>query len=294
LSLLIVVGCALVLGIAFGYNYLIVRRMVVRNIRENARNLTLTTVNRVDAVLGAAAKIPENLAALLEHSRYSEDEVSILLRQMVENNPEVFGAAVAFEPHAYRSDAVYFAPYWHRSGEEILFTYLGGETYRYFTSDWYQLPKELGRAVWSEPYYGGGGGGIIMSTYSVPFFESGDGNRRFMGVVTVDVSLQWLQSIVSAIHISRTGYAFLISRNGVVVTHPRDNWIMNETLFSIAEARNDTALREIGRAMIQGKSGFVQTTSLVSDKPCWLAYAPVPATAGHLGRSSHRTSSWRM
>jgi signal transduction histidine kinase len=283
LSLLIVVGCALVFGIAFGYDYLIVRRMVVRNISENARSLTLTTVNRVDAVLGATAKIPENLAASLEHSHYTEDELFTLLRQVVENNAEVFGAAVAFEPHAYRRDKVYFAPYWYRSQGKIAFTYLGGETSRYFTSDWYQIPKELGRAVWSEPYYPEGGGGIIMSTYSVPFFESIDGNRRFRGVVRVDLSLQWLHSIISAIHISRTGYAFLISRNGVIVTHPRGDWIMNETLFSIAEARNDAALREIGRAMIQGKSGFVQTTALVSDKPCWLAYAPVPANGWALG-----------
>jgi signal transduction histidine kinase len=283
LSLLIVVGCALVLGITFGYNYLIVRRMVVRNVGDNARNLTLATVNRVDAVLEAAAKIPENLAALLEHSHYTEDELSALLRQVVENNAEVFGAAVAFEPRAYRPDAVYFAPYWYRSQGKVVFTYLGAETSRYFTSDWYQIPKELGHAAWSEPYYPEGGGGIIMSTYSVPFFESVDGTRRFRGVVTVDLSLQWLQSIVSAIHISRTGYAFLISRNGVVVTHPRRDWIMNETLFSIAEARNDGALREIGRAMIQGKSGFVQTTALVSDQPCWLAYAPVPANGWALG-----------
>ncbi len=283
LSLLIVAGSTLVLGVAFGYNHLVVRRIVVDNVHENAQNLTLTTVHRVDAVLGATAKIPENVAILLEHSRYSEEELFSLLRQVVEHNPEVFGTAVAFEPRAFHADAVYFAPYWYRHGDKIERTNLGSDRYRYFTMDWYQMPKELQRPVWSEPYYDEGGGGIIMSTYSVPFFQTVDGTRRFMGVVTVDVSLQWLQAIVSAIQISRTGYAFLISRNGVIVTHPRSEWIMNETLFSIAEARNDAALREIGRAMIQGKSGFVQTQALVSGKPSWLAYAPVPANGWSLG-----------
>lgn len=283
LSLLIVAGSTLVLGVAFGYNHLVVRRIVVDNIHENAQNLTLATVHRVDAVLRATAKIPENVAILLEHGRYSEDELFNLLHQIVEHNPEVFGAAVAFEPRAFRADALYFAPYSYRHGDKIEHTYLGSDTYRYFTMDWYQMPKELQRPVWSEPYYDEGGGGIIMSTYSVPFFQSVDGTRHFMGVITVDVSLQWLQAIVSAIRISQTGYAFLISRNGVIVTHPHGDWIMNETLFSIAEARNDAGLRHIGRAMIQGQAGLVPTTSLVSGMKCWLAYAPVPANGWSLG-----------
>jgi signal transduction histidine kinase len=149
--------------------------------------------------------------------------------------------------------------------------------------DWYQIPKELGHAVWSEPYYDEGGGDIIMSTYSVPFYKTVAGTRRFLGVVTVDVSLQWLQAIISSIHISRTGYAFLISRNGVLVTHPWQTLIMNETIFSMAERDHNAALRAIGRAMIQGKSAFVQTTSMLSDEPCWLAYAPIPANGWALG-----------
>ncbi len=283
LSLLIIAGSVLVVGLAFGYNYIVVRRIIVKNVSENTQNLALATVNRVQAVLGATAKIPENLAELLGHSTYTQDELFTLIRATVKNNREVFGATVAFEPYAFDPSSNYFAPYFYKSQDKVEFISLGGDTYRYFTMDWYQIPKELGHAVWSEPYYDEGGGGIIMSTYSVPFYKTVAGTRRFLGVVTVDVSLQWLQAIISSIHISRTGYAFLISRNGVVVTHPWQNLIMNETIFSIAEARDDAALHEIGRAMIQGKSGFVQTTSMVSDEPCWLVYAPIPANGWSLG-----------
>ncbi len=282
LSFLTLAGCVLVLGLSFGYNYVVVRRIIIKNIGDNAQHLAATTVNRVQAVLSATAKVPENLAEFLMHANYTRDELLTLLRAVVENNPEVYGATVAFEPGVFDPQSYYFAPYFYRDRDRIAFTYLGSDSYRYFTMDWYQMPKELGRPVWSEPYYDEGGGGIVMSTYSVPLYQSVDGNRRFIGVVTADVSLRWLQAIVSSIHISRTGYAFLISRNGMMVTHPLANLIMNETIFSIAEARQDLGLRQIGRAMIQGGSGLAQANSMVSEKPCWLAYAPVPANGWSL------------
>jgi signal transduction histidine kinase len=282
LTFLILVGSIVVLGLTLGYNYVVVREIIIKDVGENAQNLAQSTVNRVEAVLSATAKIPENLAEFLGQSNYSQDQLLKLIRSVVENNPEVYGSGVAFEPYAFDGQSYYFAPYYHRSHEKLEFINLGSDTYRYFTMDWYQIPKELGRATWSEPYYDEGGGGIVMSTYSVPFYKTEGGTKRFMGVVTVDVSLQWLQAIVSSIRISQTGYAFLISQDGVIVTHPMQNLIMNETIFSLAEARHSKQLREIGRAMIRGQSGFVPTTSIVSEKPCWMVYAPVPANGWSL------------
>jgi signal transduction histidine kinase len=283
LSALIVTGGVLVLALLFGYNYRVVRRIILRYIQDNARQLTQMTVGRVDTVLSSVEKVPQNLASVLETSTYSEADLLQLIRSVVENNREVYGATVAFEPYAFDPHAEYFAPYYFKHEGAIEFRHLGGPTYRYFLMDWYQIPKETGRPLWSEPYYDEGGGGIVMSTYSVPFFKQIGGERRFMGVVTADVSLNWLKAIVSSIHISQSGYAFLISRNGVLVTHPLQDLVMNETIFSIAEAHNDPGLREIGRAMIHGQSGFVPTTALATHQPCWLAYAPVPANGWSLG-----------
>ena len=283
LSALILAGGGLVLGMLFGYNYFVVRTIILRNIEDNACHLTQTTVGRVDTVLSSVEKVPQNLASAVETATYSETDLLQLIRAVVENNREVFGVTVAYEPYAFDPHAEYFAPYFFKRQGAIQFQRLGGDTYNYFLMDWYQIPKETGRPQWSEPYFDEGGGGIVMSTYSVPFFKRVDGERRFVGVVTADVSLTWLKAIVSSIRISQTGYAFLISRNGVVVTHPLQDLVMNETIFSIAEGRNDPLLREIGRAMIHGQSGFVPTTALVTRKPCWLAYAPVSENGWSLG-----------
>jgi len=58
---------------------------------------------------------------------------------------------------------------------------------------------------------------------------------------------------------------------------------MNETIFSVAEAREDSLMREIGREMIQGQSGFVPFKSLQTGKACWMVYTPLSSSSWSLG-----------
>jgi sigma-B regulation protein RsbU (phosphoserine phosphatase) len=283
LSILILSTTAIIFIVIFGYSYQISRRLILNNVRDNAKNLTFNAVNRIETVLQSFEKIPENLAYFLEYSTYNKSDILNLVRSIVQNNPEIYGSTIAFEPYAFEKDSLYFAPYFYKDNGTIKFTYLGGEQYRYFYWDWYQIPKELNKPQWSEPYYDKGGGNIIMSTYSVPFYKNVNGKKRLMGIVTADISLDWLEKIVSSIEISKTGYGFLISKNGTIVTHPNSGLIMNETIFSLAEQREDQELREIGRRMISGQSGFVPLNGLNSNKKYWMFFAPLSSSGWSLG-----------
>ncbi len=283
LSFFVLTFTGLIFAGIFGYNYFVSRQMILKNIEENARNLSVATAQRIETVLRSVQEVPETVAEVLQEISYDKAVLNRLLSTAVENNPAIYGSTAAFEPGSFEKGAQFFAPYFYKSGGGIQFTHLGGNDYRYFFFDWYQIPKELGRPSWTEPYYDEGGGNVIMSTYSAPFYRREGGERKFAGVVTADVSLGWLQKMVSEIRIAKTGYAFLISRNGTFVTHPHKSLIMNETLFSTAEVRGDRHLREVGRDMIRGHSGFVPFTSLVSGQACWMGYAPVPSTGWSVG-----------
>jgi len=268
--------------VRFSFHYHFSRKIIEKNVEINAQNLVLSKANKIETVLSSTQKVPENLACFLENASYTKEELLHLLRKVVENNPEIYGSTIAFEPYRFDEKSLYFAPYFCRSNGKIEFTLLGSETYRYFYLDWYQIPKELNRPQWSEPYYDEGGGKILMATYSVPFYKEVAGKRQFMGIVTADVSLEWLRNIVSSIKVLQTGYGFLISRNGTLVTHPLKELIMNETIFGVAEVRGDANLREIGRKMIRGESGFVPFRSIVSEKPCWMYYTPIRSSGWSL------------
>ncbi len=284
LVLFFVLSSSFIFAAVFSYNYFVSRKMIVKAIRENSDNLIMAATNKIEALLSATQKVPENIAYFLENSSNDEQELLQVLYAVVEKNPEIYGAAIAFEPYGFKRDREYFAPYFYKTSGVINFKHLDRQ-YNYFLQDWYQLPKELGRSQWIEPYFGEGGG-IIMSSYAVPFYrKAGDGKRQLAGVIVVDVSLDELRDIVSSIRILESGYGFLMSKNGTFVTHPLKEFIMNETIFTVAEAREDRGLREVGRKMIRGEAGIapMTVTSSVTGKSCWMLYVPIKTNGWSLG-----------
>jgi len=283
LIIFILTSTTIIFAAAFGYNYHYSKKTLLKNIEENARNLTLSTVYKIETVLRAVEEVPLNVASIIEKYPYQQEDLLNLVQSTVENNPEIFGSTFAFEPYTFNPKLLYFAPYYYRNNGKVTLTFLGSDSYRYFYLDWYQIPKELGFPVWSEPYYDEGGGNIIMSTYSVPFYNTIDGKTHFCGVATADISLTWLKDIVASVKIYQSGYAFLISQNGIIITHPEERFIMKESIFSIAEAWQSPDLRQIGRKMITGGQGFVALKDFVSGEKSWLYYAPLPSNGWSLG-----------
>jgi class 3 adenylate cyclase len=279
----ILTAAALIFLAAFGYSYYVSRKGVIRQASENARHLTQETVYRIEVVLRGVEKIPLNLAGTLEQVHWEGDDLLNLIRTAAEQNHELYGLGVAFEPYGFNPQLQYFMPYFCHDDQQLQFKMLGGDSYRYFYLDWYQIPAELGRPQWSEPYYDEGGGNVIMSTFSAPFYQAADGKHKLAGVVGADISLMWLKDLVAAVKVYQSGYAFLLSQNGVFVTHPDSRLIMRESIFSLAEARNDPRMRQVGRDMIRGGEGFVPIPASLTGQRSWLYYAPLPSTGWSLG-----------
>ena len=222
----------------------------------------------------------------METSNPDKETLSRLIRRMVKDGREVYGAAVAFEPYTFEEKLRWYAPYYYKKKRStISFEQLGSDSYDYFTKDWYHVPKVLKAPVWTEPYFDEGGGGVLMVTCSRPFFEPGEDGApsKVKGIASTDVSLEWLTGIVSSVQPGRTGYCFITSGTGAFVTHPDPDLIMSESMFSLAEERNDPALRRIGIAMGKEKSGFVAIGPALCGEDAFLAYARIPSPGWSLG-----------
>lgn len=280
LSIFLLTATTTIFLLAFVYNYYESREVVFSLEQEKVRHVSEATVNRIESVLNGVENPPRFLASLLEKQDWNEARLKVLIREMVHTQEVIFGSTVAFEPYAFEEDRREYAPYFYEAGEEIEFTQLTGD-YNYFMWDWYLLPKLLERPVWSEPYYDEGGGEIIMSTYSAPFYEQPSG--ALQGIVTADISLEWLVTLVESVRYFESGYAFLISQNGVFVTHPNPDYIMRESVFSIAEGTGDPQLRTIGKRMIAGEEDFVRYDSPHLRETVWMYFAPLPSSGWSLG-----------
>lgn len=283
LALLVLGTALLVLAAVLAYNYQVSRDIIVREAERNVRNLGRKTVHQFGQVLVPIERTVQNMAIALEDANLTRDDIIAMNRRILENNPDIFGMAIAFEPFALGKDHLYFSPYWYRSQGRTAFTMLGGPDYRYFYMDWYQVPKELDHPAWTEPYFDEGGGGVIMTTYSVPFYRTHNGKRVFAGVCTADISLEWLRRNVSDIRLYENGYAVVLSKHGTYVYHPMERLVMNHTIFSLAIERNDPSIRAIGKAMINGETGFVARKSVKDDRDSFLYYTPLPIGGWSLG-----------
>jgi len=283
LSLFILTWVFAVFLAALSYNYYDSKQTILKELGDDARTTTLATAYEINTLLQGVEKVPLTLATFLEEKKLSPEDLNNLICHTLKKNPEIFGVAMAFEPFSYKLSHYYFSPYGYREGKQEKTCFLGDITYHYFTMDWFQIPRETGSSHWVEPYFDEGGGNIVMSTFSVPFYRQDKKGRRFWGVVTADLSLDWLRKVVAKVKIYQTGYAFLISHNGVFVTFPDKRYIMRESIFSLAESKNDMRLRELGRKMIQGQQGFLPITEFLSGKKAWLYYAPLGHTGWSLG-----------
>ena len=105
-----------------------------------------------------------------------------------------------------------YMPYWYRSGDEIAYsgTYEAG-------GDWWKIPRRTGQEKLLEPYlYRVDGERVLMTTATVPMYVG----ERFVGVAGTDLSLATLQASVREIHPLGSGYAELVTGDGLLVAGP--------------------------------------------------------------------------
>jgi class 3 adenylate cyclase len=285
ITVLVLCGASLVFALALAYSYSYSRRIILEEAEKGARGLTLSVARRIEQEFRAAAKVPKALSAVLEASNPDKDTLIRIMSRMVEESREVYGSAVAFEPGAFEKGVRWFAPYCFKDKSGLKYEQIGSASYDYFTKDWYHVPMVLKAPVWTDPYFDEGAGGIIMTTHARPFFESGGKGSaaKVRGIVTVDVSLEWLTKLVCSVQVGRTGYCFIISDTGAFVTHPNPELIMSESLFSLAEERHAPDLRRIGLAMERGESGFTEIGPALCGEEAFLAYAKIPSPGWSLG-----------
>jgi phosphoserine phosphatase RsbU/P len=262
--------------------YYFSRTTIEEKTRENAIFLAENTINEIEEVIKPAEMIPENLSWMMETGSIPEDSLLSFLVKLVRQNPTIYGTTIAFEPNVFKEGVQAYAPHAFRNGTRVEINNLSSPDYNYFIADWYQIPATLQEPYWSEPYFEGSGEGALLSTYSVPFYVHASGERIFGGIITIDISLEWLTDIVNSVQIFETGYAFLLSRFGVYVTHPNRQHIMNETIFTKAKELNQPEMRTIGRSMIKGESNLTSIT--LKDRGfVWIYYTQLPATQWSMG-----------
>ncbi|MFZ6777187.1 methyl-accepting chemotaxis protein [Undibacterium sp. Ji83W] len=193
--------------------------------RQLAINNAGKVAERINLALHAARSLAFELAAMQANGKADRANADLLLKSVLEGHPEFTGVGTIWEANAFDGkDSEYagkeghdatgrYLPYWNRgSGKTQVEALTDYE--KEGAGDYYLLARKSGNEVLLEPYmYKIAGKDVFMTTVTVPVKAKG----QVVGAVTVDLPVASFQEDVSKIHPYETGYASLISNNGIYI-----------------------------------------------------------------------------
>ncbi|WP_327078536.1 histidine kinase dimerization/phosphoacceptor domain -containing protein [Methanohalophilus portucalensis] len=275
LVLYIVVSVFLILSISSSIVISTVTSQEEQLAYDQSAKMAQSYANQFNADMKSNMAIARNIATTMGaiHDSSTREGANDIIKSILEDNPQLIGTYSGFEPDAFDGrDERYinttahdgtgrFLPYWNRIEGDIDVEPLVD----YSTSDYYQLPKHTKQDVLTEPYFYQG---ALIVSYVSPIIE----NDEFIGIGGVDVGLDYVDNTVSSVKAFETGYLFMVSNTGVIISHPTNkDWISSKTLRDF----DNPVFHEVAIDIEKGKNGHVDIVDPSNGKDVILFYEPI-------------------
>jgi len=200
----------------------------------------------------------------------SEEELFNFIATEVKNDPDNIGSGVAFYPYKFDSRREFFAVFIHKNQGTIRSSNLI-DSYDYLNEDWFLIPVNLQDEYWTEPFWGRVSSALLMLNANPIYLDN-----ELVGISFADMTLSILSQFSESNSIMN-GYAYIISKQGTFIYHPRQDYVMKETIFSLAEEKGRPDVRKLGQEMIAGKSGISEYADLETGENKMIVYTPIPS-----------------
>ena len=223
---------------------------------KESMNVYDERINNVFSVVEVAVSnnVPE-----VEENIYRDNREFFAVEHLLALNPNIMGAAVAYNPDYEPKKGEPFSPYAHRDSKGIHTKQLNTPEYDYVHQEWYTKPIEQGKATWSEPYLDEGGGEVMMITYSQPLINN---NGEIYAVQTADIALDWLSDIAQKVdstlfdniinQLLQEKYRFIVTHKGTFVAHPDKGYLVHKTIYDFFKEQGEGP--EKADSLLNGKN----------------------------------------
>lgn len=215
----IIIAAALLLWVVGAVQYFLMRYGAEAELMAKASR-DMAESKRVEATKSEVESAIRNLSNSLESNIGTPNEqLTYIVANLVEDNPHIVGAGIAFAPDYYRSAGKEgrYAPYAYDDQPAVRLKKKKTGTasirvvqlpFDYTEREWYRKPMADGKSLWTEPYVDQGGTHIIMCTYAEAISDS---TGKDIGVFFADVPMEDVSLLSMNMHqdISRSGYITL-------------------------------------------------------------------------------------
>lgn len=250
-------------------NRYFVSRIMLRNVQESTASIAHENILLIDNKLDRVKTMANILRYIKENAVIGDDKIDDYVFRMLRINSDLTSICISYDP---KMDSIHKNRIYSLVKDQNNIQYLARNDFLY--KDWFQIPQFTQSDHWSEPWYDEFGFRELITSYSVPIRR----NNEVVGVVRMDIALDNLSNIIKPLRIKQTGFAFLISNNGTIITHPADSLMMHYTIFDLAEQYDDPGLRQIGQEMIRGNTGFRKIDGEGYFRDKWIYFLPLSST----------------
>lgn len=229
------------------------RSVIIEQTRETASSKLEANVDNLNAQLEKFRNTAIVLSKMVAtaYDSVDVDSFGTTFIEVIKSNDSILGSGIWFEKKVYRGEE-YMGPYWIRngSGVELTMDYSNAQ-YNYFEQQYYTGAKALqnNQTFITDPFYDETSG-TIMASCSAPIYNS---SGEFVGCVSVDMGLDYIEELVGKITMGKTGSALMISSTGAYIYSPDSEKVTSGT--KITEDSN-TSLAQAGQEVIANADGI--------------------------------------
>ncbi len=267
------------------YQFVEYKEQINVSAKNELQALTSSAALQIDGVLLEVMRSAEKMASALGGESLSEKQMHALLRETLLGNHNYSGGTITYRPYGYDKNKRLYSAYYTRQADndELKFQRLD-EVYDYTSSeyDWYVEPMSRG-SRWGEPYWDEAARSHLV-TYSAVFYEKSELQESVpLGVVTIDISMNRIQSIIESLDLGPSGFGALTTREGSYLYHPNQEYVQQKkNIRDVARDKGDGNRLIIAKDIIDGRGGVIDHISTTTGQASWLIYESVPVSGWSL------------
>lgn len=277
LSLWIVMFAAVIFIISVGYMFSESREAVRNEAISHATEVLNNTALRVNNILENVETATRNIDWLVGRHLDAPDSMFVYSRRILVNNPYLDGCSIAFEPYYFKEKGQYFSAFSLNENGTITTVQEGSNMYQYFYMDWYLLPRMMNKPVWTEPFNDYNPESIASSqtitSYTKPLTDK---NGDVVGVISVDLALEWLSQTISSVKPYPNSYSIMLGQSGTFFVHPDSTIRSKQTIFTETMEKPNPKITALGKAMLAGEEGMMELK--MDGRDSYVFYKPLGNT----------------
>jgi sigma-B regulation protein RsbU (phosphoserine phosphatase) len=270
ITLIIVAAFSLLFDILFYRGKQFIQRTAI----EHATQLLDNTAERINGIMDETELVTNFMAQTVPHY-LTPDSLLAFSRRGVEEYDFLTGLAISMEPYFFPEMGRYYSAYSLRGPDSI--TTVREGPFEYFEAVWYKTPRSLGTSCWVDAFDDYNAGTLsspdILTSYCCPMR---DAEGRYVGSITASLTLKWLSASLSTLKPYPNSSAIMVGRDGKYLVHPDTAKLFRETIFSDAAPESRQDIEKLGRAMLAGRSGMMETK--VDGNEAFIFYRPLERT----------------